>query len=185
GATKSFAEFLTAHYIRTWGVDAVGLRFALVYGPGRVRGASAFVNELLIRPALGQPAQVPFGDDVVDWQYVEDVATLIAKCLSIKRTKTPVFNTRFCIRSIREVGKYVQTLLPGARIDYEPGTFGIAWEADDSLLQEEVGFTPAYTVERGVLETINHVRRRHGLPPVVIPGPNVGLDAPGKGAISR
>jgi len=164
GATKSLNEFLARHYVKMWGVDALGLRFTLVYGPGRVRGASAFVNELLLRPALGQPARVPCGDDVVDWQYVEDVARLLEKCLEVERTRSAVFNTRFDVRPIREVGRYIQKLLPGAHIEYDPGTFGIAWELDDSVLQSEIGFRPEYPMERGVLETINDARRRQGLP---------------------
>ena len=104
GATKSFDEFLTNHYIEEWGIDALGLRFTVVYGPGRVRGASAFVNEL-VKPALGEPASVPFGDDVVDWQYVEDIAGLLAKAINLPKTKTSVFNTQFDRRSIRDGGR--------------------------------------------------------------------------------
>ncbi|MDR7419493.1 MAG: NAD(P)-dependent oxidoreductase [Armatimonadota bacterium] len=169
GATKSLNEFLAQHYRKHWQVDALGLRFTLVYGPGRVRGASTFVNEMMINPALGRPARVPFGDDVVDWQYVEDVARLIERCLDVARTRTATFNTRFDLRSIREAGQYVQRLLPEARIEYVPGTFGIAWELDDSALQDEIGFQPEYPMERGILETINDVRRRHHLPPLEAP----------------
>lgn len=165
GATKSFDEFLTEHYIREWGIDALGLRFTVVYGPGRVRGASAFVNEL-VKPALGEPATVPFGDDVVDWQYVEDIADLIVKCVDVPRTKTPVFNTQFDRRSIREAGAYVTELIPSARITYEPGEFGIAWELDDSVLQEEIGFEPKFPMERGLREVMEHARREAGLPPL-------------------
>jgi UDP-glucose 4-epimerase len=163
GATKSFDEFLTNHYVGEWGVDALGLRFTIVYGPGRVRGASAFVNEL-VRAGLGEPAVVPFGDDVVDWQYVEDIADLVVKCLGVPKTRTTVFNTRFDVRSIREAGDYICKLVPGARISYEPGEFGIAWELDDSVLQAEIGFEPRFSMERGLRASINHARREAGLP---------------------
>ncbi len=166
GATKSFDEFLTNHYIKAWQVDALGLRPTLVYGPGRVRGASAFVNELIVKPALGQPASVPCGDDVVDWQYVEDLAALLVKCVDLPRMKTPVFNTQFDRRSIREAGAYVKALIPSADITYQPGEFGIAWELDDSRLQDEIGFTPQYPMERGIREVIAHARREAGLPPL-------------------
>jgi nucleoside-diphosphate-sugar epimerase len=127
------------------------------------------VNELFLRPALGEPARVPFGDDVVDWQYVEDVARLLELCLDVDRTSTAVFNTCFDLRSIREVGLIVQRLVPDARIEYEPGTYGIAWELDDSTLQREIGFRPDYPVERGALEMMNYARRQNGLPPLTPP----------------
>lgn len=165
GATKSFDEFLTNLYIKEWGVDALGLRFTVVYGPGRVRGASSFVNEL-VKPALGEPARVPFGDDLVDWQYVEDIAALIAKCVETPRTRTTVFNTQFDPRSIKAAGEYVKKLIPNADISHEPGEFGIAWELDDSLLQEEIGFKPEYSMERGLREVMRHARREVGLPPL-------------------
>ncbi len=166
GATKSFDEFLTNHYINTWQVDALGLRPTVVYGPGRVRGASSFVNELIVKPALGQPASVPCGDDTVDWQYVEDLAALFVKCVDLPKTKSSVFNTQFDRRSIRAAGAYVKTLIPSADITYQPGEFGIAWELDDSRLQEEIGFTPRYPMERGIREVIDHTRREAGLPPI-------------------
>lgn len=165
GATKSFDEFLTRHYIDEWGVDALGLRFTVVYGPGRVRGASSFVNEL-IKPALEQAATVPFGDDVVDWQYVEDIAGLLAKAVNLPRTKTSVFNTQFDRRSIREAGEYVAKLIPSAQINYQPGEFGIAWELDDSALQEEIGFEPEFSMERGLRKVMEHARKDAGLPPL-------------------
>lgn len=163
GATKSFDEFLSAHYVNQWEIDALGLRFTVIYGPGRVRGASSFIDELA-KPALGRPADVPFGDDVLDWQYVDDVAALIAKCVQLPRTKTLVFNTQFDRRSVRAAGAYVGELIPDARITYQPGEFGIAWELDDSVLQEEIGFEASFTMERGLHALLSHTRQQAGLP---------------------
>jgi len=162
GATKSFNEFLTLHYTNTWDLDTLGLRFTVIYGPGRVRGASAFVNELIVNPALGKPAVVDNGDDVIDWQYVEDVARMLVKCSEVGPTKTKIFNTSFDIKSVKTAGEYVKTLT-GVSVSYNPGTFGIAWELDDSRLQEEIGFEPEYTMEKGIKTMINYIRENNGL----------------------
>jgi UDP-glucose 4-epimerase len=163
GATKSFNEYLTNHYTKTWNLDTLGLRYTLVYGPGRVRGATAFINALT-EPALGNKAIVPFGDDVVDWQYVEDIAALTVKCSDVGPTKTKIFNTRFDVRSIREAGEYVKKLIPEAEIEYREGKFGLAWQLDDTLLQQEIGFKPQFPMERGLKNLINYIRRVNNLP---------------------
>jgi len=163
GATKSFNEFLTNHYTKKWDLDTIGLRYTLVYGPGRVRGATAFINALT-EPAIGKKAVVPFGDDVVDWQYVEDIAALTIKCSDIGPTKTKIFNTRFDVRSIKEAGEYVKKLIPDAEIEYESGKFGLAWQLDDTLLQQEIGFKPQYPMEAGLKKLLNFIRKVHNLP---------------------
>jgi UDP-glucose 4-epimerase len=166
GACKSHCEFLANHYQKTWGIEHIGLRFTIVYGPGRTRGATSFVNRLMIEPALGKPSVVPYGDEIIDWQYVEDIASLVIKCSRIGPTRTHIFNTRFDVRSILDAKKYIQSLIPEAGITLEPGIFGIAWKLDDSVLQEEIGFTPAYPMEKGILATINFYRKTAGLPKI-------------------
>ncbi|MBW2148799.1 MAG: SDR family oxidoreductase [Deltaproteobacteria bacterium] len=151
GACKSHCEFLATHYQKAWGIDHIGLRFTIVYGPGRTRGATSFVHKMMIEPALGKPAVVPYGDDVIDWQYVEDIADLVIKCSKGGPTKTHIFNTRFDVRSVCEAGEFVKSIIPDADITYEPGRFGIVWKLDDSPLQSEIGFTPEYSMERGIL----------------------------------
>ena len=165
-ACKSYNEFLANHYHKAWGVDHIGLRFTLVYGPGRTRGASSFVNRLMIEPALGQPAVVPSADDEVDWQYVEDISRLVITCTKIECPPTRIFNTQCDVRGIREAGAYVRSLLPDAQIRYESGVFGLAWKLDATALQKEVGFEWQYRMETGIKKTINFYRAQAGLPPV-------------------
>jgi len=164
GACKSHCEFLANHYHNTWGIDHIGLRFTIVFGPGRTRGATSFVHKLMIEPALGKPSIVPYGDDIIDWQYVEDIASLVIKCSKIGPTKTQIFNTKFDVRSIRDAGSYVKEIIPNADLSFKPGTFGIAWKLDDTPLQDEIGFTPEHPMERGIIATMNFFRAKAGLP---------------------
>jgi len=64
---------------------------------------------------------------------------------------------------------YLRVVSNGQRARYAditllPGTLGLSCKLDDSLLQSEIGFTPQYPMERGILETMNFVRRQAGLP---------------------
>ena len=82
GACKTFLEQLTLNYRRERQLDAVGLRFSIVYGYGKAltveRGSRAVhLTELIEKPAMDEPAVVPYGDDVQNLVYVEDVARAV------------------------------------------------------------------------------------------------------------
>ncbi len=166
---KSLEETLAKHYHTAYGVDSIGFRFTAAYGVGRMRGVSAFATALMEKPALGQPSVALYGDDVVDWEYVEDAASLIVRALDVESVSTRIFNTRCDIRPVREVVEYVKRIVPDASIDLQGGTVGIVWKCDDSLTREELGFTPEWPMERGCLATMNEFRRREGLPPLAQP----------------
>ena len=167
---KSLEEVLAKHYHAAYGVDSIGFRFTAAYGVGRMRGVSAFATALMEKPALGQPSVVPYGDDVVDWEYVEDAASMVLRALEVDGVSTRVFNTRCDIRSVREVAEFVRRVVPDARMEIEGGTTGIVWKCDDRLIREELGFAPEWPMERGCLETMNEFRRRASLPPLQMPG---------------
>ncbi len=166
---KSVCEFLAMHYAKQWNIDQIGLRPTVVYGPGRKRGFVSYVQKLFVEPAQGKPSIVPYGDSLIDWQYVEDIAECFVKCSKIGRVKTMIYNTKGDERSIREARDYVKTLLPDADITLEAGVAGVvdSMNYDDTLLREEIGFVPKYNMERGSLNTINYYRKLEGLPPLV------------------
>ncbi len=166
---KSHCEFLAERYTNNFGVDQIGLRPTVVYGPGRKRGFSSYVQKLLVEPAYGKPTVVPCGDAVIDWQYVDDIAALFVKCANVGRTKSMFYNTKGDVRGVKEARDYVLTLLPEADITLEPGGMGIvaSMEYDDSVLREEIGFVPQFSMEKGILATLNYYRKAAGLPALV------------------
>ena len=166
GACKSLNERYAAHYFDAYGVDSIGLRFTAVYGVGRTRGRSSFTTQLIEDVAFGRPHRCPFGDDSVDWQYVEDVSRSIVVAATCPPTRTRVFNVKGGIRPVSEGVDYLKALVPAAEITLAPGTFGISWDYDATAIEREIGFTPAYTMEQGVLKTLNLFRARGGLGPI-------------------
>ncbi|MBI1925366.1 NAD(P)-dependent oxidoreductase [Candidatus Poribacteria bacterium] len=164
GACKSLNERYASYYFDTYGVDTIGMRFTAVYGVGRTRGMSSFTTQMIESVALGRPYTVPFSDDAVDWQYVEDVSRSIVMACTCPPTKTRTFNVKGGTRPVKEGVAYLKRLVPNAELTLEPGVFGISWDYDATPIAEEIGFTPAYTMEQGILKTLNRFRELAGLP---------------------
>jgi UDP-glucose 4-epimerase len=169
GACKSMNERYAAHYFDNYGVDTIGLRFTAVYGVGRTRGMSSFSTQMIEAAAHGKPYVSPFGDDAIDWQYVEDVSRSIVMSCTCPATKTRVFNVKGGIRTVKEGVAYLKKLVPSAQITLEPGVFGISWDYDADPIAQEVGFTPQYTMEQGILKTLNRFRELAGMDPIQEP----------------
>ena len=166
GACKSLNEMYASYYFDNYNVDIIGLRFTAVYGVGRTRGMSSFSTKMIEDVALGRQCVVPFGDDAVDWQYVEDVSQSITMACTCPTTNTRTFNVKGGIRTVQEGAAFLKQLASDAEITLEPGVFGISWDYDATPIAEEIGFTPAYTMEQGILKTFNRFRELAELPAV-------------------
>ncbi|MBI3329392.1 MAG: NAD(P)-dependent oxidoreductase [Nitrospinae bacterium] len=170
GACKSYNEQMALHYVRKYDLDVIGLRFTLVYGYGKTetvaRGTGVdYLTELIDKPALGQgPCVVPYGDDQMDWLYVEDAARAIVLASKAGRTRTKAFTVRGDLRPMREVFDYVRTLLPNADMMLHPGSYRQIWQYDGSVTREEIGYVPEYKIEEGMKRNINMLRQVPGLP---------------------
>ncbi len=79
GTFKHWNETFAATYFTEYGLPSVGLRPAIVYGPGREAGATAFVNQAIAATAANEPYQLP-----QRWcsrlEYVEQVAAIFRQC---------------------------------------------------------------------------------------------------------
>lgn len=168
GACKLFNEQMGQHYCEKLGVDNIGLRFTYVYGPGRITGETAFVSDLIEKPALGEPAKIPHGDSEINWQYVKDAVNAIVLACRVKKTEHRIFNTCGQPRSVREAADYIKKLLPEAIIDLEPGCARgmLPMRIDITRARRELGYEPSYTMEKGIKEYINVIRVRAGLQPL-------------------
>lgn len=167
GACKLFNEQMGQHYYEKFGLDNVGLRFAIVYGPGRRTGASAFASDLIEKPALGEPAKIPYGDSKINWHYVKDVVNAIVLACRVKKTEHRIFNTCGQVRSVREAAEYIKKLIPEAIIDLESGEWRVVpMQIDMTRAGRELGYEPSYTMEKGIREHINVIRVRAGLQPL-------------------
>lgn len=160
GALKSLNEYMAQHYFDTRGVDSVGLRFGLVYGPGRMRGASTFASTMIESAATGTPCVVDNADSTVDWLYAVDAGRYIVAALEASAPQERCYNTAGDVRSVREAAAYLRELVPGAALDLRPGTINACWRLDSEHFFRDMGCARNFSMEQGLADAVRRVRER-------------------------
>lgn len=181
GSIKVFTEYLARQYSRKHDLSITGLRLARIYGYGEhikaIRGSgTSWLSSLLYDPALGTQTEVtvPFGAREMDFVYIEDVADATLKALAHREVGSSNYLIVGEFRPIKDVYQFVRSLFPDAPIrlveqDAElPAGASMTWaiEHDGSKAAAEIGYVPRFTLEEGLLRTINLNRAAAGLPSV-------------------
>lgn len=174
GGGKLYTEHLAHVYAKTHGLVTGGLRPSVVYGPGRDSGGSAFLNEVIEKPALGEPVTVGFGDAGISFVHVEDVAAQFAallRCDASVFAHRRFFNTGGDTATVRELAAAVGRVVPGARITVtskgERDLGGLVTRVSDRALVDAVGYKRRLSpLDLGVRAHANAARARAGLAPL-------------------
>ena len=169
GATKEYNEHQARVYTEEFDVSQVALRPTVAYGPYRETGGSAFLANIIEKPAVGDSYSVEYGDQIIDWQYVRDIAQAFRKA-----TFTPddelsqrVYNVRGELATIRKATEVIEEIVPGADVDVsDEGELPWTQELDMSAAQEELGYEPEYDLRTGFREYIDVLREEAGLDPL-------------------
>jgi len=169
GATKAYNEHQARVYREEFGVSDVALRPTVAYGPYRETGGSAFLVDLIEKPALGESFAVEYGDQVIDWQYVWDIAQAfrLATFADKDDLSRRVYNVRGETTTIREAAETVAGVVPDADVSVsDEGNLPWTQTLDMSAAQADLGYDPEYDLERGVRDYVNVLREAEGLEPV-------------------
>jgi UDP-glucose 4-epimerase len=160
-ATKTFNESCAHHYFREYDLDVIAIRLAHVYGFGRTRmGVGRTIDEeLFIKPTLGTPGRVPFGDGIHNFMYIEDAARVMVMASRVETTRTRSFTADGDIVSTAQAAAHVKRLVPDAEITLLPGSVGWAYKFDTTPIREEIGYRPEWTIEKGVQDFISQIRK--------------------------
>ncbi len=172
GVQKIGTEHLSRLFKDKYGLDSTGLRYMSIYGYGKAfnaaRGSlSPFHTELIDNPALSKPGNAPYGDALLDWLYVEDGAR--ATVLAANTPNTPSRGLNICGQraTVNEIAVTVQKFLPDAELEVAPGDWKFTpYLYDAKTAENEIGYTPEYSLEAGLRKNINMLRARNGLPEV-------------------
>ncbi|WP_158059049.1 NAD-dependent epimerase/dehydratase family protein [Halorussus halophilus] len=166
GATKEYNEHQAKVYFEDYDLSHVGLRPTVAYGPYRETGGSAFLANIIEKPAVGESFSVEYGDQVIDWQHVEDIAQAFRKAAFAPEEDLSqrIYNVRGEVASIREAAETVEKIMPDADIEVsDEGELPWTQKLDMTDAQEDLGYDPAYDLENGFRKYIDVLREEAGL----------------------
>lgn len=160
GASKLAAEAYCLAFGATYGMSAVALRFANIYGPGSTHKRSV-VAEFCKSALRGEPMTI-FGDgsQTRDFLYIDDLLTAIDGCLE-KRDISGAFQLgRGFGVSVLDVASALQELREGEGRSAPPHDFrpARAFEVHDCYYRidkarDALGFDPSVGYREGVQRT--------------------------------
>ena len=161
GACKVTNEVTARCYAKMYGLEPIGLRFPVVYGPEVRRGWSAFLPNLAASLVQGKRHPVvPLTDHPVNWGYVEDMADAVMIALSAPPQAQGVYTLAGFEATVREVVNVALAMFPGVEAIPMEGypMPSLRTRFDASPVKSALGWEPKVTVEEGVRRIVNHYR---------------------------
>jgi nucleoside-diphosphate-sugar epimerase len=169
GVTKLAAEHYGRVYSRDHGLECINVRTCWVYGPHlpRLRMPRTFVEAAL----RGEPFhQADGGNLAVDQVYIADTVAGALLALDKPKHRFDAYNIATGeAPTLRDTAEAVNRAIPGARITVgDSGAYrhggkvlsAVKGALDISRAKAELGYKPAYDLQRGIEATIAATRER-------------------------
>lgn len=116
GAFKLACEGSARSYWRDHGIDSLGLRPFVVYGPGRELGISAGISLACRAAAEGRPYTIPFTGRA-GMVFIDDVVDAIVAAVSATFDGAHTLNLVGEVQSVQSVIAEIRRHLPDAHLD--------------------------------------------------------------------
>jgi len=169
GSIKVCCEELGRYYRETYGVEFIALRFVSIYGPGKEarHGPLSFYGQLIEKARSGEKWAIPQGGDQLnDAVYVGDVARSVYLAIKASTPRDWTFNIGTGRAwTPRDFLMAAAKLFPNHRIELGqgPSKLGRSKQSycvfDISAAKKNIGYEPAYDVERGVRDYVATLER--------------------------
>ncbi len=162
GVFKCCNEGNARIYFQDHGLSSVGLRPWTVYGVGRDFGMTSEPTKAIKSLALGRPYHISYGGRQ-DLQFVDDVAKTFIRCSEAPYSGAKSYNVRGEVADIVDFHKALSQVEPSARdlITFGESQIAIAYNLDDSALQNDLGPMPRTPLIKGIEQTLAHFRELH------------------------
>ncbi|MDR2102902.1 MAG: NAD(P)-dependent oxidoreductase [Treponema sp.] len=168
GLTKQMAEQTGLLYVRRYGLDFRAVRFAAVTGAGRtaVGSSSLFTSYIPEKAARGIPYAIEVtADTSYPVVYIKDAVDALIKLMTAPEAKSRIYNIASGNVVVHQMVDYIKKILPNADFSYAPVEDIMAvvrgykeWTINCSRAEKEIGWIPAYGIEKMVDDIIAQVR---------------------------
>lgn len=157
GASKASGELLGLQYANHWEIDFRSARLYYLYGPPSLPSNLSTVYKVLFGPLEGLDGLrlESGGDHQADFTYVKDAVKGVLLLYKAKNLKNKVFNIAGGeAYKFSEVTDTVKKYSHATNIEIGPGysSFPRSFMIDISRAKKELGFQPEYTLEKGISE---------------------------------
>ena len=169
GSMKVGCEEMGRYYRETYGIEFIALRFVSIYGPGKEarHGPLSFYGQLIERARRGDEWAIPEGGDQLnDAVYVGDVGRSVYLALKAPTPKEWTFNIGTGRAwTPRDFLNAAAKLFPNHKIQLGPGPSKLGRSKqsycvfDISAAERNIGYEPAFDVERGVRDYVATLER--------------------------
>jgi len=158
GTFKHWNEEFAATRLIDRGIASVGLRPAIVYGPGREAGATSFVNNAIADAVAGRPHVL-----TTRWmhrvEYVEEIAEAFVRCCAARIKGAHACDITTVQSDEAHFMAALARVLPQAQvtIDGEAG-FREIGKADTARLAALIGPLRSVGLDEGIARTVEGMR---------------------------
>ncbi|MDB5809049.1 MAG: NAD-dependent epimerase/dehydratase [Betaproteobacteria bacterium] len=163
GASKASGDLLLRAYREQHGLDAVALRISNGYGPRRMTREA--IRTMLEDAIAGRPTSLDFGGGYGrTFLYVKDAVAAIIGAIKAPALAQAAYNvTGAEFASMERIADIVRRLFPQASIKMAAGVDPLGYrreQLDISRASLDFGWTPEWTLERGIADYAQWLRNQ-------------------------
>ena len=165
GVMKLLNEFMAEKYIKKHGCSIAYTRPSVVFGYGRQNTAINWAEDFAGKPAIGEPAHLPFSKKNRDnWIYVDDCAEQLVRLALKEKLNYSCFNTGSATLDGSQLEDTVKKIIPDAEIFFDENikSTPLIDDQNDERIRKELDFNPR-SFEEGVRCLIDDVRESRKL----------------------
>jgi len=155
GAFKLAVEGCARAYFEEQGINSVGFRPLLVYGPGRDAGGGKGPTLSCRAAAYGESYNIPF-TGITDWIYVDDVVAAFESAITKPIKGAHAFNLIGEQTPIQDFVDIIKDIVPGAKVSCSGEALPVNAYLADNGAYDALGELPRTGVRDGIQQTIDY-----------------------------